>query len=579
MEVAKTKPTQTIPGTTGQQMAPVGLLGEPMAKTIGDAGIEVSAALSEADQRNQRRQNLLRRTSDEKIFNTTVAQEWQRVQDQDDLTDEATFQKFNKFVTDQKTNIMMAHRGTGDSPALLESKLTQFAGNYEIAAISSARTATIDALTANYSELTSPLLAKVASGEMTETEAINELNTLTIGPDTVGEALPSKLAIDLADATQSQIIITGLERDLSKGTRAGIEAAQLKLRQNPSFAAIMTPLQLKNVTKRMADQEYALNAADVQYGAARERFAVESGYKNYNSLPAPLKQFYASGGKIEPPKPYEMQSPEGKIASDRAYLVASSNNDPNDPRLKAFDEIVAQKNQKEATTKVGKLNQDRKRLIAAGTSEQSPEIKAIDAQILNENPEYVALQDKVLKYTPALNAFDNFNRQALSLHTDAKKALMLLTNEKTYKAATEAAADKDFNWTLTGVTGAVSGIYAGSDFNELQSILTRISGKAMLDALSSLKAASPTGASGMGALNQTEGDALRFQEGALSIKAPQTTAATLMSLIDNTDSVITSQENAFKTAFPEINKDFKAKFAPKEEEVGTIGYDIDGNPL
>ena len=272
MRIAKTIANTTIAGTTGQQMGPVSL-GEPMAKTIGDAGIEVGAALSEADQRNQRRQNLLRRTSDEKTFNTTIAQEWQRVQDQDDLTDDATFQKFNKFVTDQKTNIMTAHRGTGDSPVLLESKLTQFAGNYEIAAISSARTATIDALTANYSELTSPLLAKVASNEMTETEAINELNRLTIGPDTVGEALPSKLAIDLADATQSQIIITGLERDLSKGTRAGIEAAQLKLRQNPSFATIMTPLQLKNVTKRMADQEYALNAADVQYGAARERFA------------------------------------------------------------------------------------------------------------------------------------------------------------------------------------------------------------------------------------------------------------------------------------------------------------------
>ena len=72
----------------------------------------------------------------------------------------------------------------------------------------------------------------------------------------------------------------------------------------------------------------------------------------------------------------------------------------------------------------------------------------------------------------------------------------------------------------------------------------------MLDALSALKSASPTGASGRGALNQTEGDALRFQEGALDSSAPQTTAATLIDLIENTDSIINSQLNAFKSAFP-----------------------------
>ena len=577
--VTKTKPTQTIQGTTGQQFMTEAAVREPLMKTLGDAGVKASQALAEADQRLQRRQNLLYRTSDEKTFTRSVAAEWQRVQDNENLTDEETVRKFNNFVQTQKTNVLSKHRGRGDSLTLLNAKLMDFSGRYEGAAITATRTATIDSLTTNYTEITSPLIAKVSSGEMTETQAIAELNRETLGPNSVGEALPQKNALELADIAQSQIIIAGLERDLNKGTRAGVQAARLKLEQNPSFATMMTPLQLKSVIKRMSDQEYALNASDVQYGQKRERFAIDSGFSKYNKMPAALKSFFASGGKILPPKPYEMQSPEGKQSSDRAFLVAKTNE--NSPSVKAFDALVSNKSKIEASSKVGKLLQDRKNLTASGSLTTSPEVKAIDAEINNENPEWVASQERVAKFAPAVNAFEQFNTQALGMHNDAKRALMLLTNESTYEKALKAAQDNDFNWTLSGVSAYVSEMRGGSDINEINAILTRIGGKAMIDALASLKAASPTGASGMGALNKTEGDALRFQAGALDVKAPQTTAQTLIGLINATDSVITSQAEAFKAAFPTLGAELEFQLVPKNETNTTITpkLDLNGKPV
>jgi hypothetical protein len=329
----------------------------------------------------------------------------------------------------------------------------------------------------------------------------------------------------------------------------------------------------------MSDVEYALNASDVQYGLGRQRFANDNGFKTYNEMPAPLKSFYASGGKLLPPKPYEMQSPEGKQSRDREFLVAKYGDSHSS--VKSFDELVKTKSKIEATSPIGKLLQDRNALIVGGKPENSPEIKALDAQINNENPQWVASQERVAKYAPAVNAFDQFNAQALGMHNDAKKALMLLTNETTYKKALKAVADKDFNWTLTGASAYISEMRGGSDINEINAILTRIGGKAMIDALASLKAASPTGASGMGALNKTEGDALRFQAGALDVKAPQTTAQTLIGLINATDSVITSQADAFKAAFPNLGVDLEFQLVPPEESNATITprLDLNGNPI
>jgi hypothetical protein len=541
------------------QGIPLSLASSPLSGA-GEGLTQIAGALDAAATRIQNREDVISRARDEKAFETIVSTEWQRVQDQEDLTNRKTFEKFNAFVNQQKATSLLNHSATGsaNSSALFDYKLTGLSGAYERAAISATREAQIKSLSKQFGDNGNQIISKVESGAMDVPEAFLEINKFAVGDDTVGGALPTNVRLSLVDALQSQIIITKIEDDLRLGDEAGIARAKERLNQNPSFSKILSPTQLGKIVKKISDQETAINIADINIAKARQKFANDMGFPDYNAVTPALKMFYASGGKITPPKPYEMQSDVGRIASDRAYLVAKAGGNQNDPIVRAFDDSVEQSNKIVASSKVGKLIQDLDNLANQNVPRNDPRVQALQTEINNENPEYVAEQDRIQKFVPALTAFETFNRQALSLEKDAKKALMLLTGEKTFEAAKIAAADKSFSTFTSGLFSGAMGLYRGSDRNELDAILKRIGGKAMIDALSELKASSPTGASGMGALNQTEGDALRFQEGALDSNAPETTSATLIGLIENTNSIINSQLDAFKAAFPTRGEDITA---------------------
>jgi hypothetical protein len=547
----------SVPGSTGQQQVSLSLASSPLSG-VGEGLTKVAGQLEAAADRVQKREDVINRGRDEDAFKTAVSIEWQRVQDQEDLTDRRTFGIFNAFVNQQKANLLSNHRGSANSSTLLDAGLTDLAGRYERSAISATREAQVSSLSKQFGDKGNQIIAQVASGAMDTDKAFVEITKFAVGDDTVGGALPTKVRLDLVDALQSQIIITKIESDLSGGDEASIAAAKATLDQNPSFIKILSPAQLSSITKRISDRETAINMADIAIAKGRQKFAGDMGYSNYAAVPPAMKVFYASGGKIAPPKPYTFQSDAGKQAQDRAQLVAMAGGNQNAATVKAFDESIAQSNKTVAASKVGKLIQDLDNLAKQNVPKNDPRVKAIETEINNENPEYVAEQDRIKKFVPAVAAFETFNRQALSLEKDAKKALMLLTGEKTFLDAEKAVLQKSFSTFTAGSLSALMQFTPGSNRNELDAILTRIGGKAMLDALSELKAASPTGASGMGALNETEGNALRFQEGALDANAPQTTAATLLDLIKNTNSVINSQLDAFKAAFPTRGQDITA---------------------
>lgn len=539
----------SVPGGTGQQQVSLSLASSPLSG-VGEGLTKVAGQLEAAATRIQNREDVISRGRDEDAFKTNVSTEWQRVQDQEDLTDRKTFETFNAFVNQQKVDLLSKHRGSANSSTLLDAGLTSLAGSFERAAVSATREAQIGSLSRQFGDKGNQIISQVSSGTMDVPEAFLEINKFAVGDDTVGGALPTNVTLNLVDALQSQIVITKIEDDLRFGDEAGIARAKERLRQNPHFAEILSTSQLVKIEQRIRDQETAVAIADINIAKGRQKFAGDMGYPNYDAVPPAMKIFYASGGKVAPPKPYAFQSDAGKQARDRQQLVAMAGGNENAETVRAFDESIAQSTKTAASSKIGKLIQDLDNLKNNNVPDTDPRVKALQTEINNENPEYVAEQDRIQKFVPAVAAFETFNRQALSLEKDAKKALMLLTGEKTFKAAKEAAADKSFSTFTSGLFSGAMGLYRGSDRNELDAILTRIGGKAMLDALSALKSASPTGASGMGALNETEGNALRFQEGALDSSAPQTTAATLIDLIENTDSIINSQLNAFKSAFP-----------------------------
>jgi hypothetical protein len=550
----------SVPGSTGMQAIPLSLASSPLSG-VGEGITQVAGQLEAAADRVQKREDVISRGRDEDAFKTAVSTEWQRVQDQEDLTDRKTFGTFNAFVNQQKADLLSKHRGSTNSSTLLDAGLTSLAGSYERAAVSATREAQISSLSKQFGDKGNQIIVQVANGTMDTSTAFVEINKFAVGDDTVGGALPTNTRLSLVDALQSQIIITKIEDDLRLGDEAGTARAKERLRQNPHFARILSTSMLVKIEQRIRDRETAAAIADINIAKKLQYAATEMGYPNYAAVPPALKIQHASGWKVQPSKPYEMKSPEGQRAQDRAYLVARNSGSEDSPAVKAFDRQVAAA--ESAKTLSGAP--DIQRLFAARAKlEQDPnlqndatkraELKVIKEQIDEKTPSYKREKERAEKFPKVTAAYERFVEQSGLSTKEAKKALMLMTGTKDMKAARRAVVDKEF--AITGYGSKIAELRPGSDVNTLKALLLSIGGRVFVDTLGVMKASSPTGSAGVGSVSDIEGQKFTFAKGALDWMAPDATAQTLIGLIDTVDSVTVKQRKALMSAFPTLGVDY-----------------------
>lgn len=557
---------QSIPQSTGQQMAPLSLASNGVAEAaagVGDVFAKVANTI-------QTREDVVNRSKDYSNFQTEIGNEWQRVQDEEDLTDTSTIQKFNSFVEQKRLDVLNNHAGSAESRAVLDSKLTTQAGAFERASVSVLRTAQIDHLQKQFGDELNPILSGVQDNSIDINDAFSQIKDLALDKEA---GLPKPLFMDMMDSANSAVAMAAINKHLAVGDW---QAAKQEIDMNPQFAKFMDVNQMQKVVARIEGQKNATMLADTKAMADRNNKARDWGYKSWSEVPQNVKLF----GPQKPEK-FEPLTDAGKIVAERAQLVRLYGGDQNSPAVQQYDKLVAEQKTLEAVSPVGKLIQDQQSLLAQGKGPGTPEYDAINNKIKLENPEYVAQQERIAKFPSAKISLETFERQAKSMNQDAKTALMLYTGTNSLADAEKAVEDGNFAFGVSGFGAKGAEFIPGSDINEIKVILERIGGSRMLDALAALKASSPTGASGMGALNETEGKALRFTEGALDIMAPATTAKTLIDLINGTDSAIINQRNAFYAGFPSLSQDAARGNAEVGGDSGTGvgGYDRNGNPI
>jgi len=576
--VPKAQPTQSIQGTTGQTMGNVNYAQGTGLSGVSEGLIQASSALQQAGQRIQRRNDTINRVKALNEFQTSVSTEWQRVSDEDDLSDPVTLQKFNTFLSDQKSKAM-SYSGSADSMAQMEAQLTDLGARYERQAISGMRTAQIDLLKTSYGDSLNPILKGVTDGSVSVEQALNQVNMLSEdigGSEESGWNLPRGMVFDLHDAAQSAVAMASIDRHLSVGDW---QSAQSELDRHPEFANIMDGGQMQKVVKRISEQKYAYNIADQSAMRERNQRANDMGFSSWSQVPQSWKIAIATNQPIPGQRGFQPQTEAGKFMADRMSLANIYGEDSTEVRT--LDAMNNSLKASKMSSDVGKLYADKERLVAEGKGPGDPAFDAVDNQINSKNPEFVKQQEKISKFPAAKVALSTFTRQAEQMRDDAKRAIMIWTGTDNWADAQKAAIDEDFALSTTGLGQGLGRFMAGSDVNEISSILTRIGGSRMLEALAALKASSPTGASGMGALNETEGKALMFQEGALDIMAPKTTVQSLLSVIENTDTAISNQQLAFDTAFGtvDIMPNETGVTAIDKTEKKTGMYDLNGNPL
>jgi hypothetical protein len=557
---------QSIPQTSGQQMAPLSLASTGVAEAAAGAA-DVFAKVASTI---QTREDVVNRSKDYSNFQTEIGTEWQRVQDEEDLTNPNTISKFNAFLEQKRVEVIGNHVGSADSRADLDAKLTSQAGAFERAAVSTLRSSQIEFLQNQFGDELNPILAGVQDGSIDIDDAFGKVTAIGLDKES---GLPKPMFMDMMDSANSAIAMAGINKHLAVGDWP---AAKQEIDMNPQFAKYMDVNQMQKVVARIEGQKNATVLAETKAVADRNNKAREWGFKSWSEVPQSWKLFGP-----QKPETFNPLTEAGKIVAERDQLVRIYGGDQNAPAVVEYDKLRSEKKAMEMASPVGKLIADQSELMKQGIGPGNLAYDTITNKIKAENPEYVAQQERVTLYPSAKISLEAFERQAKSMNENAKNALMLWTGTDSLSDAKKAIADKEFSSWTTGFGVRAAELRGGSAVNEIKVILERIGGSRMLDALAALKASSPSGASGMGALNQTEGNALRFTEGALDIMAPATTTQTLIDLIDGTDSAIINQRKAFYSAFPSLSQDAQGGGGEGSNVVngGTGGYDLNGNPI
>lgn len=115
----------------------------------------------------------------------------------------------------------------------------------------------------------------------------------------------------------------------------------------------------------------------------------------------------------------------------------------------------------------------------------------------------------------------------------------------------------------TGVGGAVGGLIPGSQRNNFLGNLESIKGKVVLDALQTLKEASKTGASGMGALSEKEGDRLAAAVSSLSENMSAEELHRSLTVIERQARILQAIAAGRNPEDPEVQKQFSIPALPE----------------
>ena len=128
--VPTVKKIATIQENTGQVMAPVGILGDPIAKAVGKASLSATQGIVEAGQRIQKREDLIARTEISNQYEAQELKEYTAFLSTANIRDSKSLDVYNLEQEKRLQNTLTSYSGTADQRANLESTLRGRQGAY-----------------------------------------------------------------------------------------------------------------------------------------------------------------------------------------------------------------------------------------------------------------------------------------------------------------------------------------------------------------------------------------------------------------------------------------------------------------
>lgn len=546
--VPKTQPKQTIQGDTGQVMAPINIMGEPMAKTIGDAGIGLSNALAEAGKRVENRQSkIAERRTFRDFYNSATADTDNFVKQNEDLTNPNLIPQYQKLMQDKMQQTLGSFNGNADSRAALqlrlEEQVTSLGANFRTKHNTALRAAT----DAEWGAKISQYAQSVALGQRSLNDAAVLINNAM---DDYADEYPSDEMIAKIDAANDMMTLSALNYHIDGGR----EDLALKLINNPANQSLIASLpqdQLGNVLRKIN----IIEGENVRAVAQRKALQIERlrqvGAESLNDVTGADKIFVLTG-----------KYPEGQTIDPRIQMVTAIRQaeKEGDQETASLLRQVAQIGPKQdSSIPEERLTAQDEAFAAEGVGINDPRRKNIVNNMMAKDPQYLRKQGLRMELPQASKALTAVNKEIDRTTGFVDQAIMALAGveqksnnpmhiAEAMRIATTKLMSNEYS-TSGGLAGQTWAKLSGSSFGaKLNEFLVPIQANQLLATIKELKAQSKTGSAG-GTISDMESKVYMSKAGTLTADSPAALAFTLLQMKKDLPELKATNKKDFDQAY------------------------------
>jgi hypothetical protein len=304
----------SVPATTGMAAAPMA-----MAETGVDKGLaKVSAELSDAALRIQRRSDYINTALAEESFASKANEYYLSAKDTNDIRDPNFLTKFNTDLRAEKEKALAGFSGGGDARAMLSGKLEDTFGRFSRTMLSDVHTAQKEFIFETNRKAISPLISKVYDNPADLSSVLDQ--AAKIVDESRDVMTPTETSRQLA-AAQDMIFGSHLDGLVDRGL---YKQAQEAIDKNPTIISSMPPEKQRGYLRAIAN---GLNEKQrIKDEVNNQVMAIQSVASSLGVKVAP-SQIFASVTGISPPA----ASPATKVAQAWGEMKKIMPNAPENP--------------------------------------------------------------------------------------------------------------------------------------------------------------------------------------------------------------------------------------------------------
>lgn len=334
--IPKYNQQRSLPGTTGQQMAPLSLVGSSPLKTIGDVVVTAGQMVADAGNRVARRNDVIAKARLKDAYEQSELQNYTAFLDTADLLDINQVDKYNAESEKRLQQTLSGYSGTPDGRAELEATLRGRQTAYRMQVIQKANTAQREFIFDGINKDIASLASNVVQNPSKLNEAFSAVDAII---EQKKDVLTAGDERHIRDQSYSLIMEQGVGGLITRGKW---KDARDMMADNPLLMRFMQPArrqQFETEIRQMADKENAIRQG------IRDRVTVVNELRSLGfNIDIGKAANFVAGFEVTPDKTFAQQTneklkalglnPEDATVAQRAAVMGikmpeTSSIDPN----------------------------------------------------------------------------------------------------------------------------------------------------------------------------------------------------------------------------------------------------------